>query len=51
MALAAVATLAVSAVAAPAQAQHIIATGQADIVLLARELLRDPYWEGSGRTI
>jgi len=25
-------------------AQHIIATGQADIVLLAREMLRDPYW-------
>jgi hypothetical protein len=23
---------------------HIIATGQADIALLARELLRDPYW-------
>jgi 2,4-dienoyl-CoA reductase-like NADH-dependent reductase (Old Yellow Enzyme family) len=22
----------------------IVATGQADIVLLARELLRDPYW-------
>ncbi|MDH4133869.1 MAG: NADH:flavin oxidoreductase/NADH oxidase [Gammaproteobacteria bacterium] len=26
------------------QAEHIIATGQADVVLLARELLRDPYW-------
>jgi 2,4-dienoyl-CoA reductase-like NADH-dependent reductase (Old Yellow Enzyme family) len=26
------------------QAQHIIATGQADIILLARELLRDPNW-------
>jgi 2,4-dienoyl-CoA reductase-like NADH-dependent reductase (Old Yellow Enzyme family) len=26
------------------QAEQIIATGQADIVLLARELLRNPYW-------
>jgi 2,4-dienoyl-CoA reductase-like NADH-dependent reductase (Old Yellow Enzyme family) len=26
------------------QAQEIIASGQADVVLLARELLRDPYW-------
>lgn len=26
------------------QANHIVATGQADVVLLARELLRDPYW-------
>ncbi|MGC1106970.1 MAG: NADH:flavin oxidoreductase/NADH oxidase, partial [Candidatus Acidiferrales bacterium] len=26
------------------QADHIIRTGQADIVLLAREMLRDPYW-------
>ena len=28
----------------PAQADHIIRTGQADLVLVARELLRDPYW-------
>jgi 2,4-dienoyl-CoA reductase-like NADH-dependent reductase (Old Yellow Enzyme family) len=28
----------------PAQADQIIRNGQADIVLLARELLRDPYW-------
>lgn len=26
------------------QADHAIRTGQADLVLLARELLRDPYW-------
>jgi 2,4-dienoyl-CoA reductase-like NADH-dependent reductase (Old Yellow Enzyme family) len=26
------------------QAEQIIATGQADAVFLARELLRDPYW-------
>jgi 2,4-dienoyl-CoA reductase-like NADH-dependent reductase (Old Yellow Enzyme family) len=37
-------TGAVGMITAPEQAQHIIATGQADIVLLARELLRDPYW-------
>lgn len=28
----------------PAQADHILRTGQADMVLLAREFLRDPYW-------
>jgi 2,4-dienoyl-CoA reductase-like NADH-dependent reductase (Old Yellow Enzyme family) len=28
----------------PAQADCIIRTQQADLVLLARELLRDPYW-------
>ncbi len=28
----------------PVQADHVIRTGQADIVLLAREMLRDPYW-------
>ena len=38
-------TGAVGMITAPEQAQHIIATGQADIVLLARELLRDPYWQ------
>jgi 2,4-dienoyl-CoA reductase-like NADH-dependent reductase (Old Yellow Enzyme family) len=27
-----------------AQADHIIRSGQADLVLLGRELLRDPYW-------
>jgi 2,4-dienoyl-CoA reductase-like NADH-dependent reductase (Old Yellow Enzyme family) len=31
-------------ITAPEQAQHILATGQADLVLLAREFLRDPYW-------
>jgi 2,4-dienoyl-CoA reductase-like NADH-dependent reductase (Old Yellow Enzyme family) len=31
-------------ITAPAQADHIIRSGQADIVLLAREMLRDPYW-------
>ena len=28
----------------PAQAEHILRTGQADLVLMAREFLRDPYW-------
>ncbi|MCY1273082.1 NADPH dehydrogenase [compost metagenome] len=28
----------------PVQAEHILRTGQADMILLARELLRDPYW-------
>jgi 2,4-dienoyl-CoA reductase-like NADH-dependent reductase (Old Yellow Enzyme family) len=37
-------TGAVGAITAAAQADHIVRTGQADMVLLARELLRDPYW-------
>ncbi|MDD2850914.1 MAG: NADH:flavin oxidoreductase/NADH oxidase [Desulfuromonadaceae bacterium] len=37
-------TGAVGMITAPAQADHIIRSGQADLVLLARELLRDPYW-------
>jgi 2,4-dienoyl-CoA reductase-like NADH-dependent reductase (Old Yellow Enzyme family) len=28
----------------PTQAEHILGTGQADLILLARELLRDPRW-------
>jgi len=28
----------------PAQADHVLRTGQADLVLMAREFLRDPYW-------
>jgi 2,4-dienoyl-CoA reductase-like NADH-dependent reductase (Old Yellow Enzyme family) len=28
----------------PQQANAIIADGQADLVFLAREMLRDPYW-------
>jgi 2,4-dienoyl-CoA reductase-like NADH-dependent reductase (Old Yellow Enzyme family) len=39
-----IATGAVGMITSPAQADHIIRTGQADVVLLARELLRDPYW-------
>ncbi|MBS1689225.1 MAG: NADPH dehydrogenase NamA [Bacteroidetes bacterium] len=37
-------TGAVGIIITPEQAETIIATGQADIVLLARELLRDPYF-------
>lgn len=37
-------TGAVGLITSPEQAQHIVATGQADVVLLARELLRDPHW-------
>jgi 2,4-dienoyl-CoA reductase-like NADH-dependent reductase (Old Yellow Enzyme family) len=39
-----VATGAVGMITSPAQADQIIRNGQADLVLLARELLRDPYW-------
>lgn len=37
-------TGAVGMIIEPAQAEQIIATEQADAVLLAREMLRDPYW-------
>ena len=37
-------TAAVGLITAPAQADHIVRTGQADMVLLAREMLRDPSW-------
>ncbi len=37
-------TAAVGMITSPAQADHIVRTGQADMVLLARELLRHPYW-------
>jgi 2,4-dienoyl-CoA reductase-like NADH-dependent reductase (Old Yellow Enzyme family) len=39
-----VATGAVGLITQASQAEQIVATGQADAVLLARELLRDPYW-------
>lgn len=37
-------TGAVGLITSPAQADHIVRTGQADVVFLARELLRDPYF-------
>jgi 2,4-dienoyl-CoA reductase-like NADH-dependent reductase (Old Yellow Enzyme family) len=39
-----IATGAVGMITSPEQADHVLRTGQADVVLLARELLRDPYW-------
>jgi 2,4-dienoyl-CoA reductase-like NADH-dependent reductase (Old Yellow Enzyme family) len=41
---AAIATGAVGLITSPPQAEQIVATGQADVVLLARQMLRDPYW-------
>jgi 2,4-dienoyl-CoA reductase-like NADH-dependent reductase (Old Yellow Enzyme family) len=37
-------TAVIGFITSPAQAEHVLRTGQADMVLLARELLRDPYW-------
>src|SRR6266436_380032 len=39
-----IATGAVGMISEPTQAETILATEQADLVFLARELLRDPYW-------
>ena len=36
--------IAVGMITEPAQADHIIRTGQADAVMLARQFLRQPYW-------
>jgi 2,4-dienoyl-CoA reductase-like NADH-dependent reductase (Old Yellow Enzyme family) len=37
-------TAAVGLITDPAQAEEIVTSGKADLVLLAREFLRDPYW-------
>ena len=37
-------TGAVGLITSPTQAETIIRTGQSDIVILAREMLRNPYW-------
>ncbi len=37
-------TGAVGLITEPAQAEQVLAEGRADVVLLARELLRDPHW-------
>ncbi len=39
-----VASAAVGLITTPQQAEQIIANGDADIVLMGRELLRNPYW-------
>ncbi|MEJ2050001.1 MAG: NADH:flavin oxidoreductase/NADH oxidase [Calditrichota bacterium] len=37
-------TAAVGMITEPHQAEHILTTGQADAVFMAREMLRNPYW-------
>jgi 2,4-dienoyl-CoA reductase-like NADH-dependent reductase (Old Yellow Enzyme family) len=37
-------TGAVGMITSPVPAEHILVTGQADAIIIARELLRDPYW-------
>jgi 2,4-dienoyl-CoA reductase-like NADH-dependent reductase (Old Yellow Enzyme family) len=37
-------TGALGMITSPVQAEHILATGQGDAVVMAREMLRDPYW-------
>jgi 2,4-dienoyl-CoA reductase-like NADH-dependent reductase (Old Yellow Enzyme family) len=39
-----IATAAVGLISRPEHAEAIISAGEADLVLLGRELLRDPYW-------
>lgn len=39
-----IATGTVGMITEAVQAEHVLRTGQADLILLARELLRDPYW-------
>ena len=39
-----IATAAVGMIAEPADAEAIVAGGRADLIVIARELLRDPYW-------
>jgi 2,4-dienoyl-CoA reductase-like NADH-dependent reductase (Old Yellow Enzyme family) len=41
---AAMPTGAVGMITSPHQAEHILRTGQADLVFLAREMLRQPHW-------
>lgn len=39
-----VSTSAVGLITQPSEAEEIVASGKADVVMLARELLRDPHW-------
>jgi 2,4-dienoyl-CoA reductase-like NADH-dependent reductase (Old Yellow Enzyme family) len=39
-----ISTGAVGLITEPHQAEEIVASGKADVVVLARQLLRDPYW-------
>ena len=46
-----IATAAVGLITDPAQADTIVRSGQADMVFLARELLRDPHWPLRAATV
>jgi 2,4-dienoyl-CoA reductase-like NADH-dependent reductase (Old Yellow Enzyme family) len=37
-------TAAVGMITEPEQAEEILSSGKADVIIMARELLRDPYW-------
>ncbi len=37
-------TGALGMITSPVQAEHSLATGQGDAIIMAREMLRDPYW-------
>jgi len=39
-----IATAAVGFITSPQQADHIVRSGQADLVVMARQFLREPYW-------
>jgi 2,4-dienoyl-CoA reductase-like NADH-dependent reductase (Old Yellow Enzyme family) len=39
-----IASATVGLITSPEQADHVIRSGQADVVLLGREMLRNPYW-------
>ena len=39
-----ISTGAVGMITDPAQADQIVRSGQADVVVMARQFLRDPYW-------
>jgi len=39
-----IATGAVGLITEPAQAEQIVSTGLADVIMIGREFLRDPYW-------
>src|SRR5262249_29281160 len=39
-----IATAAVGLITEPGQAEQILVSGRADLIVMARELLRDPYW-------
>ncbi len=41
---AAIPTASVGFITSPQQADHVLRSGQADLVVLARQLLREPYW-------